>query len=966
MTLTGSASVADYQAALTTVVYNNTSDNPSVLTRTVSFEINDGDLNSNIVNRDIDFTAVNDAPVLSGIETAPASYTENDAPLAITGSTAVSDVDDTNIESAVVSISSNFSVDDVLNFTDQSGITGSYDSVNGVLTLTGSASLIDYQAALQSISYVNTSDDPSDLTRTVTIQINDGDVDSNVVSRDINFTAVNDAPVTVPVTLTAIAEDSGPRLITQAELLSNTTDVEGDALTATGLVISAGNGILTDNGDGTWSYTPAANDDTDVSFTYTVSDSTDNIAANVTLDITPVNDPPTTAPVTLTGIAEDSGVHLITQADLLANANDIEGEGLTAVGLIITSGGGTLIDNGDGTWSYTPAANDDTDVSFAYTVTDSMDIIAGSAVLDIIPVNDSPEGVDSTVQTPEDTPYVLTISDFPFSDGLEGDEFSGILITSLPVDGVLSLSGVPVMVMDFIDASEIEGGALVFTPPLNFVSNGSDNALGYLLRDSGGTLNGGVDVDPEIRHLTFDVTAVNDGPEIITDVVTLDEGADILIDSDHLSGFDVDDLLPQDLTYTLQSQPENGALILSGTVLSAGDTFTLAELNDNQLRYVHDGSETSSDFVDLSLADGGEDGALAASGRLSFVILEVIDQAPAIENDQLILQLGETFNSEDGDTLASGFATLGGNLLQENSGFVISIEIAPQQGTVEINQNGSFTYVHNDSTVLQDEFTYRITNEDGAFTLATVSISIEPPIDAILVGSVLPVDFPQVTPEFETETEIGTETGIDVETNTTPEQEQEQEQAEAEEEVDSVAEELGADFFGAPIAEALLTDRQVNLASSDSVIAQNVVSQSNRSSQLSTIEVIQHNEVTGVLLFSTDSLVNDSVLQISLDSELNRISYANYLRSLEQLDRDFTDAQSEEAVKTVLANEAIYGVTFSATAGILTWVLRGGTLLASAMASTPMWSSIDPVKVFSGAKKEEESDEVENLFDKDQ
>ena len=137
---------------------------------------------------------MNDAPVLSAIETAPASYTENDAPLAITGSTTVSDVDDTNIESAVVSISSNFSVDDVLNFTDQSGITGSYDSVNGTLTLTGSATLVEYQAALQSISYENTSDDPSDLTRTVTFLVNDGDVDSNIVSRDIDFTAVNDAP----------------------------------------------------------------------------------------------------------------------------------------------------------------------------------------------------------------------------------------------------------------------------------------------------------------------------------------------------------------------------------------------------------------------------------------------------------------------------------------------------------------------------------------------------------------------------------------------------------------------------------------------------------------------------------------------------------------------------------------------------------------------------------------------------
>ena len=165
----------------------------------MSFEINDGDLNSNILSRNIDFTAVNDAPVLSAIETAPASYTENDAPLAITGSTTVSDIDDTNIESAVVSISNNFNADDVLNFTDQSGITGSYDSVNGTLTLTGSASLIDYQAALQSITYVNTSDDPSDLSRTVTFLVNDGDVDSNIVSRDIDFTAVNDAPTLVNI-----------------------------------------------------------------------------------------------------------------------------------------------------------------------------------------------------------------------------------------------------------------------------------------------------------------------------------------------------------------------------------------------------------------------------------------------------------------------------------------------------------------------------------------------------------------------------------------------------------------------------------------------------------------------------------------------------------------------------------------------------------------------------------------------
>jgi len=156
LTLTGSATVAEYQTALRTVAYNNTSDNPSALTRTVSFEINDGDLSSNLLSRDINFNAVNDAPTLSGTEANPASYTENDAPLVITGSTVVNDLDDTNIESASVVISNNFANgEDVLGFTSQSGITGTYDSTTGVLSLIGAATLADYQSALNSITYAN-------------------------------------------------------------------------------------------------------------------------------------------------------------------------------------------------------------------------------------------------------------------------------------------------------------------------------------------------------------------------------------------------------------------------------------------------------------------------------------------------------------------------------------------------------------------------------------------------------------------------------------------------------------------------------------------------------------------------------------------------------------------------------------------------------------------------------------------
>ena len=89
---------------------------------------------------------------------------------------------------------------------------------------------------------------------------------------------------------------------------------------------------------------------------------TDGIAAPVatsaTLDITPVNERQFTPvrPVTLAAIAEDSGARLITQAELLANATDVDGPALTAISLAISSGNGTLVDNGNGTWSYTPAA----------------------------------------------------------------------------------------------------------------------------------------------------------------------------------------------------------------------------------------------------------------------------------------------------------------------------------------------------------------------------------------------------------------------------------------------------------------------------------------------------------------------------------------------------------------------------------------------------------------------------------
>ena len=111
-----------------------------------------------------------------------------------------------------------------------------------------------------------------------------------------------------PVTLAAIAEDSGARLITQAELLANASDVDGASPDRHRPGDQHRQRHAGQQRQRHLDLHPGANDDSAVSFSYTVSDgSLDALAGSATLDITPVNDAPTTTPVTLAAIAEDSG-----------------------------------------------------------------------------------------------------------------------------------------------------------------------------------------------------------------------------------------------------------------------------------------------------------------------------------------------------------------------------------------------------------------------------------------------------------------------------------------------------------------------------------------------------------------------------------------------------------------------------------------------------------------------------------
>src|SRR6185437_2857344 len=102
----------------------------------------------------VTITGVNDAPVIANIEVTNITYRAQDPGVQITSTLTISDDDDSTMGGATVSITSGFSSGaDTLSFTNQNGITGSYNSSTGVLTLSGNASIANYQTALRSVKF---------------------------------------------------------------------------------------------------------------------------------------------------------------------------------------------------------------------------------------------------------------------------------------------------------------------------------------------------------------------------------------------------------------------------------------------------------------------------------------------------------------------------------------------------------------------------------------------------------------------------------------------------------------------------------------------------------------------------------------------------------------------------------------------------------------------------------------------
>jgi hypothetical protein len=338
--------------------------------------------------------SVNDAPVVTA-STGSASYTENAAATPVDPGITVTDADSATLAGATIQITPGCTAaEDVLGLTlPGNGIAPAgarrpdiapppppgnitvvgYAAASCTLTLSGTASVAEYQAALRQVTYANTSDEPSTTTRTVVFTVDDGQAASHTGSdsRDLAVTAVDDAPVAVIDSATMTEDDAA----TAIDVLANDTDVDAGAKSI-GSVTQPSRGTVVITGGGTGlTYQPNANycnaqpplpllaairagfaggpsfsggPDT---FTYTLSPG--GSTATVAVTVTCVDDAPVAVDDADESVAEDSSGNTLA---VLANDTDVDGGAKTIASVTQPEHGAAAIALDGLSVTYTPTA----------------------------------------------------------------------------------------------------------------------------------------------------------------------------------------------------------------------------------------------------------------------------------------------------------------------------------------------------------------------------------------------------------------------------------------------------------------------------------------------------------------------------------------------------------------------------------------------------------------------------------
>lgn len=573
----------------------------------------------------------------------------------------------------------------------------------------------------------------------------------------INIAPVNDAPLGNNDSYTTL-EDTA-LTVSSPGILANDTDVDGDALKAM-LVTNVNHGTLNLNTNGSFVYTPAANYNGVDSFTYRPTDGTTNgNLTTVTLNITPVNDPPVAVNDSYTTL-EDVKL-TVTAPGILVNDSDVEGDPLT-VQLVSNVLHGTLTLNTNGSFTYLAATNYNGSDSFTYRANDgTTNGNLATVTLNITPVYDAPIANNDSTNTLEDTSVTVKVLANDYNpDG------SVLTITTSTTNGIAAVSGTNV----------------IFTPSTNF--NGT-TTFTYTIFDGSNS---------SIARVVVSVAPVNDLPVANNDIYTTPEDVRLTVASPGILANDTD-VEGDPLTAQLVGNVAHGTLTfntngsftyLAATNYNGTDSFTYRANDGNgngnlatvtiNISAVYDPPIANNDFTN-TLEDTRVTIKVLANDynpdnlALTITNLSTTNGIVAVSGTNILFTPATNFNGTvvfnysifDGSNLSTASVTvtvtpvndppvlvndayttfedvpltisapgvISNDMDVEGDPLKVWLWNDPSHGNVTLNTNGGFTYTPDTNYNGTDSFTYvEYDGQAWGNTVGTVTINIVPVNDA--------------------------------------------------------------------------------------------------------------------------------------------------------------------------------------------------------------------------------------------
>ncbi|SIQ87862.1 DUF4347 domain-containing protein [Marinobacterium stanieri] len=482
------------------------------------------------------------------------------------------------------------------------GLSVSYTSSSGLLSITGTANSTVYEAILHGVQYQNTSS-PADIDpagRLISFAVSDGDSTGSALTQlsvvtapvidlggDGNETGLTTGYLegsgqTALATQATVTEASGDNISSLTITLDNPLDGIAEGIQLSGYTngelvgavtidyVSSSSIVLSGTASSSdyqslvralvYSNTLDAPNTSDRTITVQATDENGHTGTSsvLTVEVTDVNDAPTlTIDSTNPGFVEDAGpVSVFSNADVstIESGQSIQGLSLSATNVLDTTEqlivDNTSIDLIDGTTGTT------TNLGLSYSVS----LSGGTA-------------------------------DITFTSGT----------------------------MSVVETETLLNG-IAYANTSSAPTTSSDRVITLTqLIDNGGQANAGSDSLTLNQTSTVSLQAVNDAPGI-----EANSGASVYVSRETtitnaiLRASDPDDA-PAGLTYTLDSIPDTGILLLDNVQLGVNDTFTQQDIDDGKL-VLRSSSTTGQSSFNFTLADGGEDGALSVSDTFAITV----------------------------------------------------------------------------------------------------------------------------------------------------------------------------------------------------------------------------------------------------------------------------------------------------------------------------------------------------------